>query len=30
MHVLGHDTAMTNELTDYGARPGLLIQEAIK
>jgi hypothetical protein len=30
MHVLGHDAAMTTELTDYGARPGLLMQEVLR
>jgi hypothetical protein len=30
MHVLGHDAAMTTELTDYGARPGLVIGEVMR
>ncbi len=29
MHVLGHDTAMTSELTAYGARPGMVIGEVL-
>lgn len=29
MHVLGHDGAMTDELTAYGARPGLVIGEVL-
>ena len=30
MNVLGHDTAMKSELTDYGARPGLVVQEVMR
>jgi hypothetical protein len=30
MSVLGHDAAMKNELTDYGARPGLVIPEVMR
>jgi len=30
MSVLGHDAAMTSELTAYGARPGLLVQEVMR
>ncbi len=30
MHVLGHDSAMTSELTDFGARPGMLVQEVLR
>jgi hypothetical protein len=30
MAVLGHDAAMTAELTDHGARPGLVVQEAMR
>lgn len=29
MHLLGHDQAMTDELTSYGARPGLVIPEVL-
>ncbi|MEO8702952.1 MAG: twin-arginine translocation signal domain-containing protein [Kofleriaceae bacterium] len=30
MTVLGHDAKMTEELTDYGARPGLLVDEVMR
>ena len=30
MSVLGHDAAMTSELTGYGARPGLLVHEVMR
>jgi len=30
MNLLGHDTAMKSELTDYGARPGLVVQEVMR
>ncbi|TMQ03941.1 MAG: hypothetical protein E6J90_11755 [Deltaproteobacteria bacterium] len=30
MHLLGHDAAMTSELTDFGARPGLVIPEVMR
>jgi len=30
MSVLGHDTAMKSELTDHGARPGLVVQEVMR
>jgi hypothetical protein len=30
MSVLGHDAAMTSELTGYGARPGLVIPEVMR
>jgi hypothetical protein len=30
MHLLGHDTEMTGELTSFGARPGLVIGEVMR
>jgi hypothetical protein len=30
MSVLGHDAAMKSELTGYGARPGLVVQEVMR
>lgn len=30
MSVLGHDAAMTSELTSFGARPGLIVDEVIR
>jgi hypothetical protein len=30
MRVLGHDAEMQSELTAYGARPGLLVEEALR
>ena len=30
MHTIGHDGAMTSELSDYGARPGLVIPEVLR
>lgn len=30
MSVLGHDAAMKSELTDHGARPGLVVQEVMR
>jgi len=30
MHAIGHDAAMTSELTDFGARPGMLVQEVMR
>jgi len=30
MSLLGHDAAMKTELTDYGARPGLVVQEVMR
>ena len=30
MSVLGHDAAMSSELTAYGARPGLLVHEVMR
>jgi hypothetical protein len=30
MNVLGHDAAMTSELVDYGARPGIVIPEVLR